>query len=172
MCIRDRPYAAQAGGLRLLTHDDVVGGVALAADFTNCAWRDQLGYLDVPLYTPESGGAQLWNIAQPYDFVFFEHWMTDVLGHERNLAGAVADLQIFDEFLAGLLAVADLANTLIIVTSDHGNVEDCSHGKHTENPALTLLLGDGCHAYAPRIAGLTDFVPVIMHYLCKASAEG
>ena len=159
------PYAAQAGGLRLLTHDDVVGGVALAADFTNCAWRDQLGYLDVPLYTPELGGAQLWHIAQPYDFVFFEHWMTDVLGHERNLAGAVADLQIFDEFLAGLLAVADLANTLIIVTSDHGNVEDCSHGKHTENPALTLLLGAPRRTYAPRIDALTDFAPVIVEYL-------
>ncbi|MBP8292272.1 MAG: hypothetical protein KAX65_05830, partial [Caldilineaceae bacterium] len=83
----------------------------------------------------------------------------------RDLAGAVTDLQVFDGFLAGLLETADLANTLIIVTSDHGNVEDCSHGKHTENPALTLLLGAPRHTYAPRIAALTDFAPMVVEYL-------
>ena len=159
------PYAAQVGGQRLLTPADIAAGVALAADFTNLAWRDQLGYPDAPVHTPQAGGAQLWQIAQRYDFVFFEHWMTDVLGHGRDLAGAVADLQVFDSFLAGLLAAADLANTLIIVTSDHGNVEDCSHGKHTTNPALTLLLGDARRTYAPRIDALTDFAPVIVEYL-------
>lgn len=159
------PYAAQVGGQRLLIPADIVAGTALAADFTNAAWRDQLGYADAPVHTPHAAGAALWRIAQPYDFVFFEHWMTDVLGHNQDLAGAVADLQVFDGFLAGLLAAADLDNTLIVVTSDHGNVEDCSHGKHTENPALTLLLGAGRRAAAPRIAALTDFAPVVEAYL-------
>jgi len=159
------PYAAQVAGQRLLTPADVAAGVALAADFTNRAWRDELGYQAAPVYTPEGGGAALWRIAQPYDFVFFEHWMTDVLGHGGDLTAAVANFQVFDGFLAGLLDAADLANTLIIVTSDHGNVEDCSHGKHTENPALTLLLGAGRRAAAPRIAALTDFAPVVEAYL-------
>jgi len=135
------PYAATVGGQQLLTYDELCAGRALAADFTNVSWRTHLDYPDVPVYTPTEAGHQLWAIAQPYDFVFFEHWMTDVLGHRRQLEKAVAVLQTFDQFLAGLLDVADLENTLIIVGSDHGNVEDCSHGKHTENPALTLLLG-------------------------------
>lgn len=159
------PYAAKVGGQRLLTHVDVANGVALAADFTNRSWHDQLGYEDAPVHTPQGAGAQLWQIAQPHDFVFFEHWLTDVLGHGCDLEGAVADLQVFDGFLDGLLAAADLENTLIIVTSDHGNVEDCSHGKHTENPALTLLLGAPRRRYAPAIAALTDFAPVILEYL-------
>jgi hypothetical protein len=159
------PYAAQVGGQRLLTPTDVATGTALSADFTNRAWRDELGYADAPVHTPQAAGAQLWRIAQPYSFVFFEHWMTDVLGHSGDMAGAVADLQVFDGFLEGLLAAADLANTLIIVTSDHGNVEDCSHGKHTENPALSLVLGDGRRTYAARIAALTDFAPVIVDFL-------
>ena len=159
------PYAAVAGGQTLLTHADLVAGHALAADFTNQAWRDQLGYLDAPVFAPAAAGRELWRIAQPYDFIFFEHWMTDVLGHKQALAGAVELFQRFDGFLGGLLDAADLEHTLIIVSSDHGNVEDCSHGKHTENPALTLLLGAERRRYAARITALTDFAPIILDYL-------
>ncbi len=164
------PYAATVAGQTLLDHLDLCAGRALAADFTGAGWRDELGYRDTPVYTPEEAGQQLWQIAQPYDFVFFEHWPTDVLGHAGNLAGAVANFQRVDGFLAGLLQAADLRNTLIIVSSDHGNVEDCSHGKHTENPALTLLLGEPRRHYADRIQRLDDFVPVILAYLQSGSS--
>lgn len=159
------PYAATVGGQTLLKAEDLYAGRAIAADFTNAGWRDHLGYADAPVYTPEAGGRLLWQIAQPYSFVFFEHWLTDTLGHHQDLAGAVADLQQFDGFLAGLLAAAELENTLVIVGSDHGNVEDCSHGKHTENPALTLLLGAERQRYVAQVRSLTDFVPVIEDFL-------
>lgn len=159
------PYAATVGGQTLLRAEDLIAGRALAADFTNEGWRNQLGYTKAPVYTPEEGGRRLWQIAQPYHFVFFEHWQTDVLGHRADLAGAVANFQRFDGFLAGLLAAADLANTLIIIGSDHGNIEDCSHGKHTDNPALTLLLGAERTHYAGHIRALTDFAAVIEDFL-------
>jgi hypothetical protein len=125
------PYAATAAGQKLAAYDDLAAGRAIAADFTNAGWRSELGYAETPVYTPEEGGRLLWEIAQPYDFVFYEHWYTDVLGHAGDLAAAVANFQRFDGFLAGLLVAADLEHTLIIIGSDHGNVEDCSHGKHT-----------------------------------------
>lgn len=159
------PYAATVGGQALLKAEDLYTGRALAADFTNAGWRDHLGYADAPLYTPAEAGALLWRIAQGYAFVFFEHWVTDVLGHKQDVAGAIANFQQFDAFLAGLLAAVDLEKTLIIVSSDHGNVEDCSHGKHTENPVLTLLLGAGRHQYAEKIHALVDFVLVIKDFL-------
>lgn len=159
------PYAAVSGGQRLLSHADIVAGRALAADFTNQAWRDELGYPDVPVYEAAEAGAVLWQIAQPYDFVFFEHWMTDVLGHEQNLARAVAILQHFDQFLGGLITAADMDHTLIIVASDHGNVEDCSHGKHTTNPALSLLIGAQRQQYAHQVNALTDFLSVVLRFL-------
>jgi len=159
------PHAAVVGGQRLFTAADLIAGRALSSDFTNQAWRDELGYADAPVYTAAEAGALLWRLAQPYDLLFFEHWMTDVLGHEGGLAAAVALLQRFDGFLGGLVAAADLRNTLIIVASDHGNVEDCSHGKHTTNPALTLLIGSARTQYAPRIRALTDFAGVIEEYL-------
>ncbi len=163
------PYAVTVGGQPLLTHDDICAGHALAADFTNQAWRDELGYLDAPLYTPYEAGRVLWQISRPYDFVFFEHWQTDLLGHAGDRDAAVALLHRFDGFLAGLVDAADLEHTLIIVTSDHGNVEDCSHGKHTRNPALTLLLGAQRRIAAARIADLADFVPLILDFLRRVT---
>jgi 2,3-bisphosphoglycerate-independent phosphoglycerate mutase len=159
------PHAAVAGGQRLLTHEDLLAGRGLAADFTNQGWRDELGYLTAPIYRPEEAGALLWRIAQPYDFLFFEHWMTDVYGHDQALGPAIAMLQRFDSFLGGLAIAADLANTLIVVASDHGNVEDCRHGKHTTNPALGLLIGEAGASYAGQIWSLADFAPIVLHYL-------
>ncbi len=159
------PYAATVGGQRLADLADLRAKRALAADFTNRGWRDVLGIEDVPIFTPQAAGAELWRMAQPYDFLFFEHWMTDLMGHRRQLAAAVEMLGVFDGFLGGLLDAADLEQTLIIVTSDHGNVEDCSHGKHTENPALTLLLGARRQAYASQVSALTDFAPIINNFL-------
>src|SRR5690606_26661899 len=75
------PYAATVGGQALMTADDLRAGRALAADFTNAGWRSELGYTDTPVYTPSEAGQRLWQIAQEYDFLFFEHWYTDVLGH-------------------------------------------------------------------------------------------
>lgn len=159
------PYAATAGGQTLLDAEALYAGRALSANFTGEGWRTDLGYSDVPLYSAEQAGRQLWWIARSYHFVFFEHWLTDILGHRRRLQAAVDDLQRIDGFLGGLLNAADLDETLVIVGSDHGNVEDCSHGKHTENPALTLLFGAKAQDYADRIQRLDDFAPVILDFL-------
>lgn len=161
------PYAVTSAGQSLCTADDLLRQEALAADFTNAGWRDHLGFASAPVFSPEQGGALLWRLAQPHQFVFFEHWYSDELGHKRNFAGAVANFQSFDGFLGGLLAAADLDETLVIVASDHGNVEDCSHGKHTENPALTLLLGAARHAAASRITRLCDFAGVVEDFLAR-----
>lgn len=163
------PYAAQVGGCRLLTADDMRRGEALSANFTGTGWRGELGYEDTPLYSAEEAGRRLWQIAEPYHFLFFEHWLTDYLGHFRAMEGAIEILEIFDGFLGGLIDAADLSSTLIIVTSDHGNVEDCSTRRHTLNPALTLVVGEDLGEIPSRIQRLDDFAPVVLDYLSGSS---
>lgn len=165
------PYAAAQAEQPLSTYADLCAGRALSADFTGEGWRQELGFPDAPVYSPQEAGQRLWQISQPHDFVFFEVWMTDVLGHARNRDEAVRFLARFDGFLAGLLGAADLTQTLIVVTSDHGNVEDCRHGKHTTNPVLTLLLGADRQHYAAQIRDLTDFVPAITAFLDVPAPE-
>ncbi len=159
------PYAATVGGQSLLTVDAMRAGTALSANFTGEGWRTELGYTDIPVHSLEEAGAQFWEIAQPYRFVFFEHWLTDMLGHQRDVPAAVENFQRIDRFVAGLLAAADWAETLLIISSDHGNVEDCSLRTHTENPALTLLYGAQSARFAERIHGLDDFAGGIEDFL-------
>jgi len=159
------PYAATVGGQTLLTADAMQAGTALSANFTGEGWRIELGYTDTPVYSLEEAGAKWWEIAQPYRFVFFEHWLTDILGHRRDIPGAVANFERIDRFVAGLLAAADWKETLLIISSDHGNGEDCSVRTHTKNPALTLLYGAESTQFADRIHGLDDFAGVIEDFL-------
>lgn len=163
------PYAAQQAGQRLPTHDDLIAGRALSADFTSAGWRGELGYPDAPLYTPHEAGRKLAELASGYTFTYFEHWQTDILGHNQEVERAIANFVVIDGVLAGLLSAVDIDETLILVGSDHGNVEDCSHPRHTQNPALGMLLGAGRKVYAPHLRCLTDFAPIILSHLTGIS---
>lgn len=159
------PLAAVSAGQALLTHEDLLAGRGLSADFTNQGWRTHLGFADAPLLTPAQAGRQLAALAQPFDFILFEHWLTDVQGHGQEMDAAVANLQTFDAFLAGLIQASDLTETLIVITSDHGNVEDLSVRQHTMNAVPGIFIGAGHTALAAPMHDLTDLAPALRRTL-------
>ncbi len=161
------PYAAQQAGQRLADAGDLAAGAAFSADFTGAGWRSDLGYVDIPVYAPYEAGRHIAKVAADYSFTYFEHWLTDVLGHNQDVPRAIANFQVIDGALAGLLDASDLDETLILIASDHGNVEDCSHTRHTLNPALGMLLGAERTHYAPRLQSLTDYAPIILDFLTQ-----
>ncbi len=163
------PYAVDAAGLPLRTADDLVAGRALSVDLTNAAWRNGLGYPDMPLLTPAEAGGVLARLAAEHDLVFFDNWATDMVGHQADFAAAVQLLEQCDAFLGGLLAALDLRQTLVAITSDHGNIEDSTQRNHTTYAVPTLLIGAGHRAAANRIADLTDVLPSLLHALIDAS---
>ena len=156
------PHAAQAAGLRLRTADDLRAGRALSVDLTNAAWRSTLGYPDMPLRTPHQAGQALAHLAQHHDLVFFDDWATDLAGHGVDLAESVRVLEQIDAFLGGLLAAVDLAETLVAIISDHGNIEDMRVKSHTENTTPTVLIGAGHQAAADTISDLTHVMPALV----------
>jgi hypothetical protein len=163
------PLAVTAAGLPLLTAADLRAGRAFATDFTNHGWHTQLGLTDVPLYEPREAGRKLAEAARAYPFTFFEHWLTDYVGHRGSLAEAHTLLETFDAVLGGLLEAWDDASGLILITSDHGNLEDLSHRRHTRNPVPTFIIGgtgsDVRHAFADGLHDLTGFTPRILKLL-------
>ncbi len=163
------PYAAVVAGQRLLSAADLRAGRALTADFTGELWRTRLGYTDTPVHSPWETGRRLGTIAREHSLTFFEHWLTDRLGHRQDWEGGVAMLERFDAFLAGLLEEVDGSETLVLVCSDHGNLEDCSHRGHTTHPALTVLIGHHVGDLATGIRRLDDLAPAILAYLGVSS---
>ncbi len=155
------PLAATGAGLPLLGAAELRAGRAVSPDFTGAGWREHLGYDDIPLLSLPEAGRQIAAIAAGHDFSFFEHWPTDQTGHRGSLAEAVAHLEAVDAVLGGLLAAWDDARGLLIITSDHGNLEEKGHRQHTRNPVPTILVGRDHAAYAPLIHDLTDIAGVV-----------
>ncbi|MEP7292722.1 MAG: hypothetical protein ABI835_13150 [Chloroflexota bacterium] len=157
--------AVYEAGLPLFTEKEIYSGDALAVDWTGEGWRKDLGYADSPIYTPEEGGRKMVELSRRYDFSFFSHWITDMVGHRGGIADGVRMLELFDAVMAGVLADWDDAEGLIVITSDHGNMEDLSHGKHTENAVPTLIIGQGRERFAEGLHSLADLVPRMADYL-------
>ncbi len=135
------PMAATRAGLPLFTQADLQAGRALSADFTGQGWRERMNRPEIPLLTPRQAGAHLAKLAQAYDFSLFDYWLSDYAGHRQEMAPAVSLLEDFDAMLDGLLSAWDAQNDLLLLTSDHGNLEDLSTRRHTANPVPLLLVG-------------------------------
>lgn len=157
-------YAARSAGIRFFNKDDFYAGDAISGDWTGEGWRSVLNYDDAPIRTPHEAGTFLAELATRYDFSFFPHWLTDTTGHRGTLDEAVNLLTTFDAVMAGLLSVWNNDAGLIIITSDHGNMENIGHGKHTENDVPTVVIGADKGVFAD-LTDLTGFVPRIQHLL-------
>jgi len=151
-------------GLPLMGVEALRRGQALSPDWTGDGWRDELGYSDTPLYSPEEAGRLLAMLVRQRTLTFFSTWVTDVLGHRGPFDRAVALLERFDRVMAGLLADWP-ADALLIMTSDHGNMEDLSTRRHTENDVPTLIIGPGHAALADPVRDLTGLAPLALRAL-------
>lgn len=153
--------AARAGGLKLRDHADLRAGQAVSAFITNKGWREHLGYQNLPDIDERQAGRLLAALARQHNFTLFEHYYTDVCGHHQDWPAAIRTLEAIDAFLGGVLdGMGD--DMLLIVASDHGNIEDLGVRGHTLNPTPTLLVGKQRHDIAPHIASLTDLTPAIL----------
>lgn len=150
-------------GLRLRTLEDLARGEALFHDFTNRLLPERGCYL--PPITAHEAGRRLAAIAAAHAFTMYEHFLTDLAGHAQDMARAVEVLENLDGLLDSVLAHLDLAANSVILTSDHGNVEDLSTKRHTLNPVPTLLWGKGARDFAATIRDLADIAPAILRHL-------
>lgn len=161
------PLAVASAGIPLKTQEDLFAGKALSADFTGQGWRDRLELPGTPVLTPTQAGERMAALAADYDLAFFEYWLSDYAGHGQDMAAACGLLETFDQVLGGLLDAWDDDQGLILITSDHGNLEDLSTRRHTANPVPALLIG--AKAYRQRFVSelhdLTDVTPAILNFL-------
>lgn len=135
------PLAVTSAGISLKTSDDLHSGNAISADFTAQSWHTHLNLPDTPVISAEEAGARLAKLAVDHDFSMFEFWLSDYAGHHQDMSAACSLLETFDQVIGGLLDTWDDHSGLILITSDHGNLEDLSTRRHTFNPVPALLIG-------------------------------
>lgn len=160
------PLALTNAGVSLFTHDDYFAGRALSADFTGEGWHEFLGFSEAPLFQAEVAGEKLAHLAKGYDFSFFEYWASDYAGHKQDMPWAIRQLETFDGVLKGLLTNWDLENDIVLLTSDHGNMEDLGTRKHTDAHVPLLLFGNQQNLnYFSNVTDLTGVAPAISRFL-------
>lgn len=142
---------------------DMFAGKAVLHDLTREAIVPK-GYTG-PLITPDLAAEQILSITAENDFTLFEYFLTDITGHSQNRERAEAVLQSLDTFLMHLLQGLD-DNTLFILTSDHGNIEDLGTRGHTFNPVPLVAIGPQSNQILAGSTSLIDVMPRILRVIC------
>jgi 2,3-bisphosphoglycerate-independent phosphoglycerate mutase len=155
------PLAVINAGLPLFRHEDLFAGRALSADFTGEGWRTMLGFRDAPVMDAAHAGRKLASLAREYDFSLFEYWASDYAGHKQQMENAIELMETFDAVLGGLIGAWE--DGLILVTSDHGNMDDLSTRKHTAADVPVLVIGDKAarQEFTRDMKDLTHIAPAI-----------
>ena len=160
--------AVEAAGLRFNVVEDLKAGRAIYHDFTNAMLIERGEEVD--LRTPEEAGDVLANVVADNRFTLYEHFLTDKIGHAQDKAGAQQLLPLLARFIRSLLLRLNLEESTVILTSDHGNIEDLSARNHTLNPVPTIVWGQHRDWIAKRITSLTDITPTIVEVLTKGGS--
>lgn len=150
-------------GLKFFDFTDLRAERALYHDFTNQELLRK-GF-NVPEFSPENAGKILSRSSLQFDFCLYEFFKTDVAGHTQQMPRAVNLLLVLERFLFSFLENTDLSNTTVVLTSDHGNIEDLSLKTHTKNNVPLMVWGPGREILLPRIHSLLDVTPTLIKYL-------
>jgi hypothetical protein len=155
--------AVEAAGLRFRTIADVRNGAAVFMDFTNRILIERGE--DVTERTEQEAATVLARIAGENRFTLYEYFITDKVGHAQDAALARSVLTSLALFVRELLMRLDLDRTTVILTSDHGNIEDLSSRNHTLHAVPTIVWGAQRALVAARIQTLADITPAIVALL-------
>lgn len=158
--------AIETAGLRFRNFDDLLQGRAVYQEFTRRILRER-GF-NLPLIEPEEAGRHLAEIAHQHDFTMYEYFQTDLAGHAQDMERAQGIVRQLEEFLSSLLNHMDWSRDTVILTSDHGNIENLSIKTHTYNLVPTLVWGKKREEAAGKIRSLIDIAPAVMELLEKA----
>jgi 2,3-bisphosphoglycerate-independent phosphoglycerate mutase len=154
-----------AASLPFFTLQDIIDRRALYQDFTNLDLIER-GF-NMPIYTPQQAGEILALEAPKYDFCLYEYFKTDHAGHSQDMDRASKEIAKLEAFITTLLNHIDFDQCTLIVTSDHGNIEDLSVRTHTKNKVPAMMWGSQITQIEYRLRSLTDIVPFVLDVLDK-----
>ncbi len=163
--------ALTSAGFELKNAQDLQAGQALSADFTGAGWAQQPGFPPAPVYSEAEAGLLMARLAAQVDLSLFDYWLSDYVGHRGTMDQALSILTSFDQVLGGFLDGWNLDDNLIVMCSDHGNLEDLSKRGHTLNPVPGIIIGAPAlrQQFSQGLTDLTGMTPAILKALNIAS---
>jgi len=136
-------HCVLAAQIRFKTINDLIENKAVHWDIINNTLQNNR----VSVVSPFAAGQNLKNLANDYDLILFECFLPDLIGHKKNMEKSISFLEMFDEFLRGVI-INNSPNVNILISSDHGNMEDLSVGSHTKNLVPLIFIGNLAHYFS------------------------
>jgi 2,3-bisphosphoglycerate-independent phosphoglycerate mutase len=149
-----------AAGAVPFTEKDILAKRALYQDYSNCQLITQ--GLKLPEYSPAQAAAIIADAALEYEFIFYEYFQTDIYAHRRSFAECVDLIRDLDTLTENLLARLDKKQDTLILTSDHGNLEEFHTRGHSRNPVPLLAWGRHGEFLRAKIKSLSDVTPALL----------
>lgn len=142
------------------TKDRLAVNEAVYHDLTREALRAR-GYTGA-LIAPEEAAKHLMKIARQEDFTLFEFFQTDIQGHRGGAEDVDLVLRKLDAFLSALWSWTKEHRSLLVLTSDHGNIEDRRQRSHSRNSVPFVAAGWASDPLKRSVKRLTDVVPALL----------
>lgn len=155
---------SRQAGVRLRSTDDARHNQALPADLVGDAWNERLD-IAIPQQSAAEAGRTLYHIMQTHRLTLFEYYETDKAGHGRSHLSISTILGRLDAVLGSLLDAYTPETDLLLVCSDHGNLEAPNQKPHTRHPVPLVAYGCGASAFRSATT-LTDVTPALCSLLC------
>lgn len=131
--------------LRLNSTQEVLNEEALTAEIVQNAWREKLD-INLPKITATDAAQRVLNILPDYDLVLYEYYLTDKAGHSQKPEDAERVLKPLDEFMMHIIK-HKRSKDVLVISSDHGNLEDLSTKTHTRNEVPLFVMGEGVSGF-------------------------
>jgi hypothetical protein len=149
-------FAARQAGVRLRTWADVREDRALTGTLTHelegeFNWP-ALGEAVLPPRTPDEAAQVLVGLAARHDFTFYKYQLPDLVSHTGRVDLARAVFETIEAFVEAVLCRVDPAETVVIITSDHGHLEQVAFTRgHPKTRVPTWYFGPDAAAQADRL---------------------
>jgi 2,3-bisphosphoglycerate-independent phosphoglycerate mutase len=162
-------YMASKSNVEFRDIDCLKRAEAVSTDITAERWRD-IGHPDAPVVSPYVAGQNLARISTQHRFTMFEYFRTDKPGHDMDMEEAIQVIGEVDEFLHGVFEAIQGSKLMVVIASDHGNLEDLSTKSHTRNPIPLISFGNGHDEFTSGMRSILDLTPALIRVL--ASGKG
>ena len=156
-----------ANGQTPFYEKDILAKRSVFQDYSN-RWLIDKG-LPLPEFSPVQAAEILYQAAQHYDFLLYEYFQTDIYAHRRSYDDQVQLIKDLNLLLGTLVSLLDPSRDTLVVTSDHGNLEDFSTRTHTRNPVPLIVWGHRSNELREAISSLTDVTPGIFAFFSSPS---
>ncbi|MGM0587639.1 MAG: alkaline phosphatase family protein [Bacteroidota bacterium] len=153
---------AHSSGQDLNRLEDVQQGRAITAELTQDAWQEHLD-LNVPSIHPQQAADRVLQMSEEKDLILVEYYLTDKAGHAQDPDRAQHYLSVLDGFIHQLYEHKS-DQDLLVITSDHGNMEDLQLKTHTLHPVPLFAIGKGANQFKSALS-LMDVTPRIVDVL-------